>query len=73
MNVGGQAVTIRAIKQAERLRSRGLSYQAISIVMGDYHGQYFSERSWRKWLRDQGVPAKPHGVPFGADHPGNWS
>lgn len=42
--------------EAKRLRDRGVSYRAISIVMDEFHGVSKSEDRWRHQLQKQGVP-----------------
>jgi hypothetical protein len=57
----------QATAQAIRLRQRHLSYRDISVVMGTYHGHWLGESSWRKRCRNAGLPARPHGAPFGGN------
>jgi hypothetical protein len=48
----------QAIQMARRLRlDYGLTYTALAVVMGVYHGQWFGENRWRDVLRARGVPA----------------
>lgn len=56
--------------QALRLRRLGLSYAAIAVVMGEYHGIHHGERCWRKRLRPLGAQPIRHdyvgqGMPAG--------
>jgi hypothetical protein len=41
--------------QALRLRRLGLSYEAISVVMSEYHGMHVSCHTWRRRLRKMGA------------------
>jgi hypothetical protein len=47
-----------ALKQAKRLRDLGCSFPAISLVMGDYHGQWASKAAWRDRLERPGRRAR---------------
>lgn len=49
-----------AIKHAHQLRLRGLTYRSIAVVMGLYHGQFYSEATWRWHCRQMGVPARAY-------------
>jgi hypothetical protein len=46
----------QAVAQAMRLRFRGVSYPQIAVVMGMYHGHWFSSTRWRHACRARGVP-----------------
>ena len=47
--------------RAVRLRELGLSYEAISKVMGEYHGLYFAAMTWRHHLVGRfGVAKNPN-------------
>ena len=53
----------KALAYARLLRERyRFSYSVIARVMALYHGQYYSEYTWRHRLRAAGSPAKPHGT-----------
>lgn len=48
---------IQAIKQACKLRSLGISYASIALVMGVYHGEWYTARRWGHVCRKAGTPA----------------
>ena len=62
--MGGDPDIIRrwqANLQAEKLRRFGLSYEAIRIVMIEYHDVTRSAEQWRAQLRRQGCPPSMQG------------
>lgn len=36
-----------AMQQALKLRALGLTYRSLKLVMGSYHGEWYSEYTWR--------------------------
>lgn len=56
-----------AITQAHDLNVLGLSWPAVALTMGHYHGWHITAGGWResvnKWC--SGVPRRPRGLPFG--------
>lgn len=57
-----------ALQQALYLRTvKGLTFPAIAVLMGEYHGWYYSETWWRWHLLRMGAPKTPKGPgAFGA-------
>ncbi len=53
-----------AYEQALRLRSLGLSYNAISTVIGEYHGLPIHETTLRANCRRRGAVPRPRGIPI---------
>jgi len=54
--------TIGLITQATRLRARGLSYAAITVVLSEYHGLTATVENVRYRVRRHGgAPPKPMG------------
>lgn len=53
----------QATAQALRLRSKGLSYSSIAVVMDVYHGSDLAEGSWRRRCRENGAPVKRNQIP----------
>jgi hypothetical protein len=51
-------------EQALRLRSLGLSYNAIATVIGEYHGLPVHETTLRWQCRKRGAVPRPRGVPI---------
>lgn len=51
--------TMPLIRQAGRLRTRGLSYPAIAVVLSEYHDFHVSEGAVRHMLRTH-AGASPH-------------
>jgi hypothetical protein len=50
-----------AIERAVQMRCRGWGYDGIRLAMGEYHGQWFGEHTWRMHCRANGAPRKnPH-------------
>lgn len=45
------------IERAMSLRTAGLTFSGVSIVMGHDHDCWYSPQTWRHWLRDLGMPA----------------
>jgi hypothetical protein len=53
-----------AYEQALRLRSLGLSYNAIAKVLGEYHGLPIRETTLRANCRRRGAVPRPRGIPI---------
>lgn len=53
---------MQAVKQAYRLRMRGLPYTSIALIMGVYHGAWFSTTRWSRVCREMGAPTMPNMV-----------
>lgn len=49
-----------ADRQALKLRATGLTYGAIAIVMGSYHGVWLAPQTWRARLRRAGAAPRYH-------------
>lgn len=61
----GLPVTQEILAQARWLREQyQMPYRGIAAAMAVYHGVAREEGTWRNLLRNAGVAAKPHGVPF---------
>lgn len=45
---------VRAIEQASRLRARGFSYGSVALIMGVYHGEWFTSQRWMLACRQHG-------------------
>lgn len=54
------------IETGLRLRSLGLSYAAIAIVLAEYHDFCATEEGVRRQLRKHGAPPVPWGRDLGA-------
>lgn len=53
---------VDATEFAKMLREQyRFSYTDITRIMAMYHGQYYSEGTWRRRLRMAGTPRKAHG------------
>lgn len=51
----------QACEQAYRLRLRGLAYTSVAMVMGVYHGEWYSAERWSMECRRLGAQPSPRG------------
>lgn len=50
---------VKAIQQAHILRMSGLTYRGLAVVMGIYHGEWYTPERWRDECRKLGAPVRP--------------
>lgn len=48
----------QATAQAVRLRSKGIPYTSIAVVMAAYHGYWITAAAWQRRCRDAGSAPK---------------
>lgn len=52
-----------AIQHAYSLRMRGLSYASLAVVMGVYHGEWYTDGRWRTECQRLGAPRRKGNFP----------